>query len=234
MRFFLPQPIHGWRAFWGEVGIIVLGVLIALAAQRLVDEMRWRSDVEDFRQSVRAEISENLGTYPKRARQKQCIKLRLEELQRWLDKSRAGQFSELAGIIGIPASLVIRSSAWEGRDPETLSHMPRQERLDLGHLYSEFANNEIHRLDERAAWIELASFNGVDQLTHEDQMRLQGLIFRARLRDQRIDENYGRFVKRAALLDIVPRGNPEWPDGEMEHCGSIFSAEIDTHTPARS
>ena len=36
MRFALPKPIHGWRAFWGEVGIIVLGVLIALGAQQLV------------------------------------------------------------------------------------------------------------------------------------------------------------------------------------------------------
>ena len=29
----LPKPLHGWRQFAGEVGIIVLGVLIALGAQ---------------------------------------------------------------------------------------------------------------------------------------------------------------------------------------------------------
>ena len=28
------KPLHGWRTFWGEVGIIVLGVLIALGAQQ--------------------------------------------------------------------------------------------------------------------------------------------------------------------------------------------------------
>jgi hypothetical protein len=27
----LPTPLHGWRAFVGEVGIIVLGVLVAMA-----------------------------------------------------------------------------------------------------------------------------------------------------------------------------------------------------------
>ena len=27
----LPKPLHGWREFAGEVGIIVLGVIIALA-----------------------------------------------------------------------------------------------------------------------------------------------------------------------------------------------------------
>jgi hypothetical protein len=30
MHFHLPGPLHGWREFAGEVGIIVLGVLIVL------------------------------------------------------------------------------------------------------------------------------------------------------------------------------------------------------------
>ena len=37
MHFHLPKPLHGWRAFAGEVGIIVIGVLIALGAQQLVE-----------------------------------------------------------------------------------------------------------------------------------------------------------------------------------------------------
>ena len=38
MRF--PAPVHGWRAFAGEVGTIVLGVLLALGAQELVQSQR--------------------------------------------------------------------------------------------------------------------------------------------------------------------------------------------------
>ena len=34
MRFQLLKPLRGWRAFFGEVGVIVLGVLIALGASR--------------------------------------------------------------------------------------------------------------------------------------------------------------------------------------------------------
>ena len=33
-HFQLPKPLHGWRALFGEVGVIVLGVLIALGAQQ--------------------------------------------------------------------------------------------------------------------------------------------------------------------------------------------------------
>ena len=36
MHFHLPKPLHGWREFAGEVGIIVLGVLIALGAEQLI------------------------------------------------------------------------------------------------------------------------------------------------------------------------------------------------------
>ena len=223
MRFFLPKPIHGWRVFWGEVGIIVLGVLLALAAQQLVDGMRWRSDVADFRAAVHAEMEEDLATYPFHARQKACITAPLDELQRWLDQARAGTFMPLNGDIGIPSSLVIRTSAWESRDPETLAHMPRQERLDIGYLYSEFANNEVHRLDERAAWIELNGFNRIDRLTHEDQRTLQGLIFRARLRDRRMDENYERFVERAAELGLTPKPSPRWPDPEFATCAPVLA-----------
>ena len=36
MHLQLPKPLHGWREFAGEVGIIVLGVLIALGLEQLV------------------------------------------------------------------------------------------------------------------------------------------------------------------------------------------------------
>ena len=42
MRFDLIKPVNGWRAFWGEVGIIVLGVLIALGAQQVAERVRDR------------------------------------------------------------------------------------------------------------------------------------------------------------------------------------------------
>ncbi|HEX5237796.1 MAG TPA: hypothetical protein VFW39_04955 [Sphingomicrobium sp.] len=41
MHFHLPKPLHGWRQLAGEVGIIVLGVLIALAAEQAVESAQW-------------------------------------------------------------------------------------------------------------------------------------------------------------------------------------------------
>ncbi len=226
MKFHLPKPLHGWREFAGEVGVIVLGVLIALAAQQVAHSVQWRADVDDLRASIRAEMERNLFTYPYRAKQKTCINARLDELQRWLNGWRAGRPQRLTGPIGIPMSLVIRTSAWDGRDPATLSHMPIAEKLEYGFLYSEFANNEVHRLDERAAWIELANFDGATELRHEDMMRLQGLIFRARLRDDRIDRNAAVFIERAAESGLVPRKERDIPNYEDEMCRPILPPRL--------
>lgn len=54
MHFPLPKPLHGWRAFAGEVGIIVVGVLIALGAKQLVQWVRGREDVRERVRSAAA------------------------------------------------------------------------------------------------------------------------------------------------------------------------------------
>ena len=224
MRFRLIRPLHGWRAFWGEVGIIVLGVLIALGAQQILEAINWRREVAGFRDSLREEIEVNLGSYPYRAQQKPCIAARLDELQRWLDSWRAGRPIKLQGTIGVAASRVIRTSVWESRDPGTFAHMPRAEKLEYAFLYDEFANNELHRLDERNAWFDLTSFDGATLLDHQDQMRLQGLIGRARLRDERIDSNAQRFIKRAAdKSGLTPRPVPDPPAYDPNLCRRILA-----------
>jgi hypothetical protein len=224
MRSLIPTPINGWRIFWGEVGIIVLGVLIALGAQQLVEAINWKREVAGFRDSVREEVNLDLGTYPYRARQKPCIAARLDELQRWLDGWRDGRGEKLLGPIGMTTSHVIRTNVWDSRDPDTFAHMPRDEKLEISFLYSEFANNEVHRLDEREAWLQLASFDGARFLDHQDQIRLQGLIFRARLRDHRIDDNYGRLIKRAEALGLHPKRAPVSAAYDPNLCKRILPA----------
>ena len=223
-RLLKLKPPHSWNAVAWELAIVTLGVLIALGAQQIVEAMQWRREVAGFRESVRQEIAINLGTYPYRAKQKTCIKRRLDELQHWLDSWRDGQPLGITGPIGIPASRVIATSVWESRDPGTFAHMPREEKEEYAFLYDEFANNELHRLDERFAWIELANFDGAKFLDHQDQMRLQGLISRARLRDERLDYNARRFLKRAADKSGVHPKDPDPPVYDLRLCRRILPA----------
>ena len=60
MHFHLPKPLHGWREFAGEVGIIVVGVLIALAAEAVVQDRQWDEKVEAAKASIDTELNTQL------------------------------------------------------------------------------------------------------------------------------------------------------------------------------
>jgi hypothetical protein len=57
MHFHLPKPLHGWRAFLGQVGIIVLGVLIALGAEQIVQGIHERYLERQALDHIRGELA---------------------------------------------------------------------------------------------------------------------------------------------------------------------------------
>jgi hypothetical protein len=61
MHFHLPKPLHGWREFAGEVGIIVLGVLIALGADQLISRWEWQEKIRRAETAMRIELGEDNG-----------------------------------------------------------------------------------------------------------------------------------------------------------------------------
>jgi hypothetical protein len=227
MHFHLPKPLHGWREFVGEVGIIVIGVLIALGAEQVVETLHWRHEVSLFRNSVDHEIANNLGTYVYRMRENACVDARLHELDLLLASSRAGHPVALTGPVGAPSSLSLETSVWQSRDGNIVTHMPMQERLAIGRMYDEFANSEEHRLDERDAWLELGEFNGASDLDHADLMRLQGLINRARYRQAHITNNAMNYLKRGAAIGLKPIFS-DFPAADPGICKPILSTKSGT------
>ena len=80
MHFHLPKPLHGWREFVGEVGIIVVGVLIALGAEQVVEGIHDRNVADETRASVRAELQTGLASLALRQEAEPCIDRRLENI----------------------------------------------------------------------------------------------------------------------------------------------------------
>src|SRR5206468_7518840 len=59
MHVHLPKPLHGWRAFVGEVGIIVVGVLIAVGAEKGVECFHEGDDLAQLRGALRGELGDD-------------------------------------------------------------------------------------------------------------------------------------------------------------------------------
>ena len=91
MHFHLPKPLHGWREFVGEVGIIVLGVVIALGFEQVAQSMHDRWTAAEARSAIRAEVRENLWWLERRRDYEPCIDRMLSQLDGILTQARSGQ-----------------------------------------------------------------------------------------------------------------------------------------------
>lgn len=222
MRFQLPKPLHGWRQFWGEVGIIVLGVLIALGAQQVVETLNQRSQIRQLRAAIDNEISYGLLTYAFRVSQDRCLYSRLGELERWLEGWRTGKPQMMIAPIGGPRSGPARTSVWASRDPGVMAHMPLAAKLGYSAIYDEFANLEVQRLDGRMTWLEIAQFDRARKLDDAAMMRLQGLISRARWRAANITDNTEYILEVTEKMGVTPQATDLPPPDIAEFCAPVL------------
>jgi hypothetical protein len=211
LRLPLYKPEQGWRLLFDEIVVVVIGVLIALGAQQLVDDWRWRGEVADYRSAVRDELAHNLGAYSRRLEQTRCVTKRLDQLQRWSEE--AGDGGPLASPISRPISYSLRSGVWRSQTQDVASHLPLQERLSYAYLYDAFDNYQAQRDSDRDLWAEISEFEGTGPLDRSAAFRLRGLVTRARNLETAINLNWPQIRDRAAGLGIHPVKDPtdtEW------------------------
>jgi hypothetical protein len=133
-----PKLIHSWRDFAKEVGIIVLGVLIALGAEQVAEAARWRYQVEQSRQAMRRELSDDdaLQAYARTA-VTGCLALQLNGMQRAIDAHASP-----AAIIALarayrPPARTWETDAFQGATASGVSnHMAADELAHWSALYS--------------------------------------------------------------------------------------------------
>lgn len=76
------SPSMGWRAFWSEIVIVVLGVVIALAANEAVQDWTWRNKVQDAEARLRGDIAWAFLWGAELYASQPCVDAQLEALSR--------------------------------------------------------------------------------------------------------------------------------------------------------
>jgi hypothetical protein len=84
MHVHLPKPLHGWRAFFGEVGIIVLGVLIALSAEQVVESIHDRYLARQALDHIRSELAYDSAFAAERVALGDCMRASFTDLRQRL------------------------------------------------------------------------------------------------------------------------------------------------------
>ena len=224
MQVHIPKPLHGWREFAGEVGIIVLGVLIALGAQQVVETVRGSAQAREFREAVNDELAYDLGSYKQRLLLSPCVKERLAELDLVITSYRAGKPMPMQGLSRLPVGFSLRTSVWAGRTDDVVSRLPLSTRLEYARIYDDLANYDVHRVDERNAWQELGQFDGARNLSNDDLMRLKGLVSKLRWIDFIINANWPEEAERGARFGIHPKRDPRDPALDRGVCTTYLSS----------
>ena len=222
MHVRVPKPLHGWREFAGEVGIIVLGVLIALGAQQVVEIINGNSQVREFRRAVDDELAYDLGSYKQRLLLTPCVEARLAELDHVIASGRAGHPIRMHGLSHWPVSFSLRTSVWTGRTGDVEARMPLQTRLAYAKIYDDLANFDVHRVDERNAWMELGEFDDATNFSTADLMRLRGLVSKLRWIDGIILANWPEEDERGEALGIFPMRDRRDPVLDKRVCTSFL------------
>jgi hypothetical protein len=90
MEIHKPKPVHSWRELLTEIGVIVIGVAIALTAEQAVEWLHWQSEVTAARQAIHDEMGvNNASLFAFRLAIAPCLERQADEAGRILDDLEA-------------------------------------------------------------------------------------------------------------------------------------------------
>lgn len=180
MHIHMPKPPQGWRDFFGEVAVIVVGILIALGGEALVQSWHDRHQAGKALEAIRDELVVNLGNMQSRIRTEGCIRRRLDQVAEFIDPPK-GTRPTRPTWVGRPQVWLMQSSAAEAaRAYGSLSLLPRDQQMAISAVYGSTTSFADLEKDEQWAWADLRSIADDRELSENDRADLRRSLQRAR------------------------------------------------------
>ena len=166
MHVHLPKPMHGWRQFAGEVGVIVLGVLIAIAFEQIAEQIHWASEVRSARSGLKTEMLQPDRVFLYRVAAEPCIARRLNEINTLVERAAKHAPVPRVGPVIPEIGNALDDNIWETfRASQTLAHFGEKELGLLGIYYTQLGNIRQFMGEENRDW-------GVIKVLEGDPSRL--------------------------------------------------------------
>ena len=147
MHFHLPKPLHGWREFAGEVGIIVIGVLIALGADQAIETWRWREKVATAKESIDLELNTQLDYSEEVMGLSRCAPHFIDALESAILRHDSRAIGTLHDTQPPFVPRPWRSTAWQAAmSTEVADHFKRGELAEYAFMSNSF--EDIRRAQE--------------------------------------------------------------------------------------
>ena len=204
MHFHLPKPLHGWREFAGEVGIIVLGVLIALAFEQAVETLREHRAAAQARANVREEIATDLAFLRSREETDNCISRRLDQVGTLIKASQRSGFRAPAWV-GRPRVWPMIEAKWHAATSAgRATLLSSTEQAQYGEIYHSLELIQQMELAEQTSWAHLRALEGMVAVPADAVTPLTFALTEARLDAWEIRDYVVRSEDLARQLGIKP------------------------------
>jgi hypothetical protein len=135
MHFRLPKPLHGWRAFVGEVGIIVIGVLIALGAEQVVEDWRWQQKVAHTTEELDGELHRNAASAYGWLTVAPCIDAQLQAIDLALASARQSGRVQPTAPMAPPLERFSEDAWLNARALQVTDHMPHAKLTQYSQMF---------------------------------------------------------------------------------------------------
>jgi hypothetical protein len=218
-----PKPFHSWREFLKEYGIIVLGVLTALALEQTVEWFHWRHEAEAERTALMAESRDNVSAVVYRLSEEACINQRLAQLAEVFRRHQSGRPLGLKGPVGRPILWIATTGTWQ-TGGQGLEHIPLKEKLAFSDAFDAYQAFNVLRNQEDDIWRRLSLLDQPEFLSEQDWATLHTAYADARGLNQRMRLS-GQYVVTAAILGqkpSPPKVTLDTSAGEAQFCRPLI------------
>jgi hypothetical protein len=130
MEIHRPKPWQGARELLKEVGIIVVGVLIALGGEQIVQSFDRRIEANEARQMLRSEMASNAGDASVGLAQQPCLNALFDRFVAWANGGPHVPTAKSGMFFYEP-----HTSAWEAVKAGAAAYMPLEERFGYTRFY---------------------------------------------------------------------------------------------------
>ena len=199
MEIHRPKAFHGWRELAKEVGVITIGIAIALGGEQTLEWLRRRTEVSHAREALRSEIASNAGVARFTLQQEPCLSALADRMAAWAKGGPRLPDVKAAGL-----SPALRTSTWEVVKVGAAAHMPLEERLAYARFYDQAPGVQANLGTEIAVWMRLAGATGKAELTPTDVERVLEDATQARFIGSIRTGQAGAVLQLAKAMGVDP------------------------------
>ena len=195
----LLKPANSWPAFVSEVAIIVIGVLIALSAEEIVQRLNWRQQVSEARGALDAQLAESQFAVLERIANSECETRRLDRLD---DLIANGSLPEL-DLSDFGTLRLWGTSSWDAAAASgAVAHMDPELRNRYAYLFSFTDVLGAMNRQEFDAVADLRTLERHRELTETSRDRLTRDLSRLRSYNRAMALGAGQWLETAKPLRL--------------------------------